>query len=195
VSELRIGFAFDVHPLDAAAEPGSPRCLVLGGVSFEREVPLRGHSDADVLAHAVGEAMLGAAGLGDLGMHFPDDDELWLGADSLALLAACAGLVGAQGWALTNADCTIVAERPRVAPARQAMMDRLSRAARGPVHVKATRPEGLGSLGRGEGIACYAVALLERAQDGPAAAGERGLGAALRLGPDGAEQSGRSEQA
>jgi 2-C-methyl-D-erythritol 2,4-cyclodiphosphate synthase len=160
--ELRVGFAVDVHPCDVAAEPRSPRCLVLGGVSFAGEVPLRGHSDADVVAHAVAEAMLGAAGLGDLGAHFPDDDPLWLGADSLALLAACAGLVAADGWSLANADCSIVAERPRVAPVRLEMMARLTTASRGPVHVKATRPEGLGSLGRGEGVACYAVALLQR---------------------------------
>ncbi len=162
-----MGFSFDVHPFDTAVEPGSPSCLVLGGVSFAGEVPLRGHSDADVVAHAVSEAMLGAAGLGDLGGHFPDDDPLWLGADSLALLAACAGLVAAEGWTLANADCSLVAERPRVAPARLEMMARLGRAARGPVHVKATRPEGLGSLGRGEGIACYAVALLQREERVP----------------------------
>jgi 2-C-methyl-D-erythritol 2,4-cyclodiphosphate synthase len=165
VGELRIGFSFDVHPFDSAVEPGSPRCLVLGGVTFGDEVALRGHSDADVVAHAVGEAMLGAAALGDLGLHFPDDDPLWLGADSLALLAACSRLVGAEGWALANADCSLVAERPRVAPHRLEMMARLTKAARGPVHVKATRPEGLGSLGRGEGIACYAAVLLQR--DGP----------------------------
>ncbi len=162
-TELRIGLSVDIHAFDPTAEPGSPRCLVLGGVVFPGEVPLRGHSDADAVAHAVGEAMLGAAGLGDLGSHFPDDDPLWLGADSLALLAACAALVAADGWALANADCTLVAERPRVAPVRAEMMARLAKAARGPVHVKATRPEGLGSLGRGEGVACYAVALLQRA--------------------------------
>ncbi len=168
MSQSRVGIAFDVHPVDAAVEPGSPRCLILGGVLFPGETPLRGHSDADVVAHAVAEAMLGAAGLGDLGSHFPDDDELWLGADSLALLAACAGLVGGEGYLLRNADCTLVAERPRIASARAGMMERLSLAARGPVHVKATRPEGLGSLGRGEGIACLAVALIEREEAGSA---------------------------
>jgi 2-C-methyl-D-erythritol 2,4-cyclodiphosphate synthase len=188
---MRIGFAFDVHPVDTATEPGSPRCLILGGVSFEHELPLEGHSDADVLAHAVGEAMLGAAGLGDLGMHFPEDDELWLGADSLALLAACARLVGAEGWALSNADCSIVAERPKVAPVREEMMTRLSRAARGPVHVKATRPEGLGSLGRGEGIACYAVALLERDRPRPLALAED-AGTVPALAPLGRGRLGRA---
>lgn len=162
MSDLRIGISVDLHPFELAGGPGSPRCLVLGGVVFDDERPLRGHSDADVVAHAVAEAMLGAAGLGDLGGHFPDDDELWLGADSLALLAACAGLVAAEGYSLANADCSIVAERPRIAPVRTEMITRLSRAARGPVHVKATRPEGLGSLGRVEGVACFAVALLQR---------------------------------
>ncbi|HTW98716.1 MAG TPA: 2-C-methyl-D-erythritol 2,4-cyclodiphosphate synthase [Acidimicrobiales bacterium] len=162
MSDLRVGFAVDVHPFETGTPAVSPRCLVLGGVAFEGETPLEGHSDADVLAHAVAEAMLGAAGIGDLGTHFPDTDQRWRGADSLALLAACASLVGAEGWSLCNADCSLVAERPRVAPLRAEMMSRLSAAAGGPVHVKATRPEGLGSLGRSEGIACFAVALLER---------------------------------
>jgi len=159
--EQRVGIAFDVHPVEAGAGAAG-RCLVLGGVSFPAEAPLVGHSDADVLAHAVAEAMLGAAGLGDLGSHFPDDDERWRGADSLDLLAECARLVGGLGWSLNNADCSLIAEAPRVAPRREEMAAGLSRAAGGPVHVKATRPEGLGSLGRREGIACIAVALLVR---------------------------------
>ena len=134
---------------------------MLGGVRFEGGPALRGHSDADVVAHALADAMLGAAALGDLGMHFPDSDERWAGADSLAILAQVAALVGDAGLRLANADCTVICETPRIAPACEIMMQRLSAAAAGPVHVKATRPEGLGSLGRVEGIACLATALLE----------------------------------
>jgi 2-C-methyl-D-erythritol 2,4-cyclodiphosphate synthase len=106
--------------------------------------------------------VLGAAGLGDLGMHFPDTDPAWHGADSLDILTACLALAAADGWSLINADCTIMTEQPKIAPVRAQMMERLSAAAGGPVHVKATRPEGLGSLGRVEGIACLAVAFLGR---------------------------------
>jgi 2-C-methyl-D-erythritol 2,4-cyclodiphosphate synthase len=152
---VRIGIGFDVHPF------GEQRELVLGGVAFLGEVGLSGHSDADVVAHAVADALLGAAGLGDLGEHFSDRDERWAGADSLELLSLVAGMVEEAGYRLVNADCTIVGERPRLAPARAEMIDKLSAAAAGPVHVKATRPERLGALGREEGIACMAVALLE----------------------------------
>ena len=162
MSELRIGIGVDVHPFAAAPVADDDRVLTLGGVRFPGETVLVGHSDADAVAHAICDAVLGAAGLGDLGAHFPDTDETWRGADSLALLQRCVELVGAEGWRLVNADCTLVAERPKVAPAREAMVERLSRAAGGPVHVKATRPEGLGSLGRLEGLGCLAVALLER---------------------------------
>lgn len=157
MSSLRVGVGFDEHPLSA----GPGRELVLGGVRFEDEAGLAGHSDADVVAHAVSDAMLGAAGLGDLGAHFPDSEERWAGADSLALLAQVAFLIAGRGLRLVNADCTLVCERPKVAPVRVSMMENLTAAAGGPVHVKATRPEGLGSLGRGEGMACIAVALLE----------------------------------
>lgn len=153
----RVGLGLDVHAFSEDAE----RALVLGGVAFPDERGLAGHSDADVLAHAVADAMLGAAGLGDIGMHFPDTDEAWRGADSLELLAEVAIRVGTAGYRLVNADCTVVAERPRIGVAREAMMSKLSAAAGGPVHVKATRPEGLGALGRVEGIACWSVALLE----------------------------------
>jgi 2-C-methyl-D-erythritol 2,4-cyclodiphosphate synthase len=105
--------------------------------------------------------MLGAAGLGDLGVHFSDDDERWVGANSLGLLARVAELVKHQGFVLVNADCTIVCERPRLFGRREEMMRNLSDAAGGSVHVKATRPEGLGALGRSEGVACVAVAMLE----------------------------------
>jgi len=159
MSRSRVGIGFDQHPFAAGAERA--RALVLGGVRFEAEPGLKGHSDADVVAHAVADAMLGAAGLGDLGVHFPDNDERWAGADSLAILEQVAALVAGAGLRLGNADCTVICEVPRIADAREIMMERLSAAAAGPVHVKATRPEGLGSLGRVEGIACIASALLE----------------------------------
>jgi 2-C-methyl-D-erythritol 2,4-cyclodiphosphate synthase len=160
VSGARVGIGFDQHPVAGGSEGGGDH-LVLGGVRFEGGPALRGHSDADVVAHALADAMLGAAALGDLGMHFPDSDERWAGADSLAILAQVAALVADAGLRLANADCTVICETPRIAPAREIMMQRLSAAAAGPVHVKATRPEGLGSLGRVEGIACLATALLE----------------------------------
>jgi len=159
MTNMRVGTGFDQHPFVSGGETG--RVLVLGGVRFEAERALQGHSDADVVAHAVADAMLGAARLGDLGAHFPDTDPQWAGADSLAILAHVVALVRQAGLRLVNADCTLVCEAPRVAAVREIMMERLSAAAEGPVHVKATRPEGLGSLGRVEGIACLAVALLE----------------------------------
>jgi 2-C-methyl-D-erythritol 2,4-cyclodiphosphate synthase len=158
LSKLRVGIGFDQHPF---ARIDSGRALVLGGVRFDAEAGLQGHSDADVVSHAVSDAMLGAAGLGDLGAHFPDTDQRWAGADSLAILAQVVALVTQVGLRLANADCTVICETPRIGDAREIMMERLSAAADGPVHVKATRPEGLGSLGRVEGIACLAVALLE----------------------------------
>lgn len=157
----RSGIGIDVHPF--SDDPS--RVLVLGGVTFPGERGLEGHSDADVVAHAVSDAMLGAAGLGDIGMHFPDGDERWRGADSLVLLAEVARRVHAAGYRLVNADCTVIAERPRVVVVREEMMTKLSAAASGPVHVKATRPERLGALGRDEGIACWAVASLEEVHD------------------------------
>ena len=160
MAEQRIGLGVDVHPFDDEPVPG--RSLMLGGIAFPGARSLHGHSDADVVAHAIADAMLGAGGLGDLGMHFPDTDAKWKGANSLDLLAACRDLVAKDGFSLVNADCTIVTETPKIAPARTAMMELLSAAAGGPVHVKATRPEGLGSLGRVEGIACLAVVLLAR---------------------------------
>lgn len=156
---LRIGQGYDVHAL--SDEPG--RRLVLGGVGFEEEQGLTGHSDADVVAHAVADALLGAAGLGDLGMHFPDTDEAWCGADSLLLLGEVVRRVAEAGWRPVNADCTVVLDRPRLAAHRGAMEARMSEVVGAPVTVKATRPERLGALGRGEGIACSAVALVRRA--------------------------------
>jgi 2-C-methyl-D-erythritol 2,4-cyclodiphosphate synthase len=134
--------------------------LVLGGVELEGEQGLAGHSDADVVAHACADALLGAAALGDLGRHFPDTDARWAGADSITLLAEVAGMVRAAGWTVANVDCTVVAEAPRLAPHREDMERHLTGAAGAPVTVKATTAEGLGAIGRGEGIAAQAVALL-----------------------------------
>lgn len=162
MSEQRIGLGVDVHPFVLAEELANARELVLGGVHFSGERALMGHSDADVVAHAVADAMLGAAALGDLGMHFSESDPQWENADSLLILAATARLLQAEGWCVLNADCTVIAQLPKLAPRREEMIAALSAAAGGPVHVKATRPEGLGALGRVEGIACLAVVLLER---------------------------------
>ncbi len=159
---VRVGQGFDVHPFVVGAVPPG-RVLTLGGVRFPGETPLVGHSDADAVAHACADALLGAAGLGDIGQHFPDTDPAWAGADSVALLAEVAARVRAAGWQPANVDCTVVAERPKLAPYRDEMQTRLSAAVGAPVSVKATRAEGLGALGRAEGIACFAVALVEAA--------------------------------
>jgi len=155
---LRVGQGIDVHPF--SDDPARP--LVLGGVRIEGDGVrgLDGHSDADVVAHAVADAVLGAAGLGDLGRHAPDTDPAFAGADSIDLLRRMVGLAAEAGWRPVNADCTVVAERPRLAPHVAAMVERLSDALGAPVNVKATRAEGLGALGRAEGIACAAVVLL-----------------------------------
>jgi 2-C-methyl-D-erythritol 2,4-cyclodiphosphate synthase len=153
----RIGFGFDTHRF--TDEQG--RKLILGGVHIETAPGLKGHSDADVIAHAVTDAVLGAAGLGDMGEHFPDTDPKWSGADSLAMLRQAAELARAAGYSVSNVDCTIVIETPKIAPHRDAMQQNLSAAVRAPVSVKASRAEGLGALGRVEGAACWAVALLE----------------------------------
>jgi 2-C-methyl-D-erythritol 2,4-cyclodiphosphate synthase len=149
---------FDVHPF--SDDPG--RRLVLGGVTIAGEQGLAGHSDADVVAHAVADALLGAAALGDLGTRFPDTDPAWAGADSLDLLAGVVGAVRAEGWTPVNVDCAVVLEAPRLAPHVVAMTERLSTAVGAPVTVKPRRAEGLGALGRAEGVACWAVALVER---------------------------------
>jgi len=158
VSDVRVGMGFDVHRF--SADPG--RALVLGGVTFPGLPGLVGHSDADVVAHAVADALLGAAGLGDIGEHFPDTDPAWEGADSIALLAEAALRVGAEGWMPANVDCALVTDIPRIAPHRGDMQARLSGAAGAPVTVKGRRPEGLGAVGRGEGVACWAVAVVTR---------------------------------
>lgn len=154
---MRSGLGFDVHPF--SDEPS--KSLVLGGVVFPGERGLAGHSDGDVVCHAVADAMLGACGLGDIGEHFSDRDEAWMNADSLGILARVGEMVTEAGWRLANADCSVVLEAPRLAPHRAAMGREMGRAAGGPVSVKAKRAEGLGSLGRGEGIACWATALVE----------------------------------
>lgn len=157
VGSVRVGMGFDVHPISDDAD----RPMVLGGVSFDGP-GLAGHSDADVIAHACADALLGAAGLGDIGSHFPDTDERFAGADSIELLRAVGEEIQAAGWAVGNVDCSVVCDEPKIGPHRAAMGARLSEAAGGPVTVKGKRPEGLGALGRGEGVACWAVALLER---------------------------------
>ena len=153
---VRVGQGFDVHAFSTDPD----RVLVLGGVVFEGEAGLVGHSDADVVAHACADALLGAAGLGDIGQHFPDTDPRWAGADSIGLLAEVAGRVRTAGFRPGNVDCAVVCERPKLAPHRDAMQQRLSAAVGAPVTVKGNRAEGLGAIGRGEGIACFAVAVV-----------------------------------
>ena len=152
----RVGQGFDVHRF--SGDPGRP--LVLGGVTVPGAAGLAGHSDADVVAHAVAEALLGAAGLGDLGRHFPASDPIWAGADSMALLDQVSSMVRAEGLRLVNADCTVVCERPRLGDHTDDMARGLQALLGAPVSVKAKRAEGLGALGRVEGIACLAVVLL-----------------------------------
>ena len=154
---IRVGLGFDVH----AFSDDPLRALRLGGVTFDGARGLQGHSDADVVAHACADALLGAAALGDLGSHFPDTEPQWAGADSIELLGEVSERVRAEGWRPVNVDCAVVLEAPKVAPHRAAMEKRLTAAVGAPVSVKANRAEGLGSIGRGEGIACYAVALVE----------------------------------
>jgi len=154
----RVGFGFDLHPLVTG------RPLVLGGVIVPFELGLGGHSDADVLAHAVGEALLGALALGDLGRHFPDTDARYRGISSLALLQAVIGLVRGRGGRLVNVDATVLAQAPKLAPVLPEMAKRLADTLGidvGSVSVKAKSPEGLGLLGRQEGIAAMAVVSVE----------------------------------
>ena len=158
-AEHRVGFGYDAHRF------GAERALVLGGVVFPGEPGLEGHSDADVLTHAVTDAVLGAAGLGDIGRLFPNDDERYRDADSLDLLSAVVGMARDAGWRVVNVDATLICERPRIAPRVTQMVERLGQSlATGSerVNVKATTNEGMGFIGRGEGIAACAVALIER---------------------------------
>ena len=156
--DIRVGQGFDIHRF--ADAPVDGRVLILGGVSFPGDRVLVGHSDADVIAHAVADALLGAAGLGDLGEHYPDTDPEWKGADSLRILRDVASKVRATGWRIGNVDCSVVCEQPKIAPVRNEMVRLLSEAAGAPVSVKGRRAEGLGALGRGEGIACFASAVI-----------------------------------
>jgi len=158
VSRLRIGQGFDVHALVAG------RRLVLGGVEIPFERGLEGHSDADVLIHAVIDALLGAAAMGDIGRHFPDSDERYRGADSRALLREVRAMLAQAGFRPHNVDATIVAQAPRLAPHVDAMAENIAAdlgLPRARANVKATTTEKLGFAGRGEGIAAMAVALIE----------------------------------
>lgn len=153
---MRVGQGFDIHR--HVDDPD--RDLVLGGCVFADARPLAGHSDADVAAHAAADALLGAAGLGDIGRHFPDTDPRWKGADSLQILARVAELVREAGWRIENVDIKVVCERPKLAPRIDEMQRNLSTAAGAPVTVAGRRAEGLGALGRQEGIAAWSVALI-----------------------------------
>jgi len=153
------GIGFDSHRLAAG------RRLLIGGVEIPSERGLEGHSDADVLAHALTDALLGAAGLGDIGEHFPDSDERWRDADSIVLLEAVVAMVAEQGLAPVNVDCTVIMEAPKLAPHRKAIRERLALAlALAPerVNVKASTGERMGFVGRGEGVAALALASLEQ---------------------------------
>jgi 2-C-methyl-D-erythritol 2,4-cyclodiphosphate synthase len=154
---MRIGHGFDVHRLVAG------RKLILGGVEIPCELGLLGHSDADVLCHAISDALLGALALGDIGRHFPDTDPRYRGADSLGLLGHVAGLVREKGYGVANVDATLILQRPKVAPYVERMRENLAAAlgvAVDAVSVKATTSEGMGYEGRGEGASCHAVVLL-----------------------------------
>jgi 2-C-methyl-D-erythritol 2,4-cyclodiphosphate synthase len=155
---VRIGHGYDVHRLT------ENRKLILGGVEIPYEKGLLGHSDADVLVHALMDAMLGAAAMGDIGKLFPDDDDAYLGADSLVLLKKVSALIREHGYTLSNADCTVIAQRPRLSPFIDEMRKRVAEAAGvevGRISVKATTEEKLGFTGEGLGIAAHAVVLLE----------------------------------
>lgn len=155
---MRTGIGYDIHPF----APGRP--LVLGGVRVPHEVGLSGHSDADVLAHALIDALLGAAALGDIGQHFPPDDARYRDANSLDLLRQTVALVAAAGYRVVNVDATVVAEAPKLSPYIGAMRSALAKAlgvGDDAVSVKATTADRLGAVGRGEGIAALAVALLD----------------------------------
>jgi 2-C-methyl-D-erythritol 2,4-cyclodiphosphate synthase len=157
---LRVGLGYDIHRIQ------SGRPLVLGGVRFESTWGLEGHSDADVLSHAIGDALLGAAGLGDLGEHFAPGDPRWKGISSMELLKRIAGLLAERGASPVNVDAMLVAEGPKVAPHRASMCANIAAALGLPadcVSVKATTNETLGAVGRREGLAAMAVALVERA--------------------------------
>jgi len=151
---VRTGLGIDSHRF------AEGRRLILGGVDIPHSHGLAGHSDADVLAHAITDAILGAASMGDIGTHFPDTDPAFKDADSLALLREIVRRVASKGWQVEHVDATVMLERPKLAPHREAMMERLSEAVGASVHVKATTGEGMGFVGRQEGVAAMAVATL-----------------------------------
>lgn len=153
---VRVGIGYDSHRL------AEGRPLIIGGIEIPFERGLDGHSDADVLAHAITDAILGAAGAGDIGSHFPPTEERWRDADSIDLLAAVIEMIDGV---VVNVDATVICERPPIAPHKEAIETKLSRAVGGPVSVKATTNEGLGAIGREEGIAAIAVASLETDDD------------------------------
>ena len=156
MSELRVGLGLDAHAFaDGVA-------LVLGGVRFDHAQGLAGHSDGDVITHALIDSMLGAAGIGDIGTLFPSDASTPAGVDSQDLLREAAARVRDAGYALVNADCVLIGEEPRIAARRGELEANLSAAAEGPVTVRATTTDGLGFTGRGDGLAAQAVALLEK---------------------------------
>lgn len=155
---MKIGQGFDVHRLVTG------RRLVLGGVEIDHPQGLDGHSDADVLTHAVVDALLGAAGMGDIGTHFPDTDPAYLGASSIGILKTVAGWIRSRGFEIANIDTTVFAESPRMGAYRNVIVEKLAQAAglpRARVNLKATTTEQLGFTGRGEGIAASAIVLLE----------------------------------
>lgn len=153
---IRVGQGFDIH----RHSDDDGRELVLGGCRFDGERGLVGHSDADVPAHAVADALLGAAGLGDLGRHFPDTDPAWENADSLEMLSAVSALVRQAGWTIGNIDVKLVCERPKIAQRKDDMERNLTNAAGAPVTVSGRRAEGIGAIGRQEGIMALAVAVI-----------------------------------
>ncbi len=156
---FRIGHGYDVHAYGAGER------IVIGGVDIPYHRGLVAHSDGDVLIHALCDALLGAAALGDIGLHFPDNDPRWRDCDSRVMLREVMGLVGNQGWQLGNADLTLMAEAPKMAPHIPAMLACLAAdlaCESAQLNIKATTTEGLGFIGRGEGVACHAVALLRR---------------------------------
>ncbi len=155
---MRVGLGYDSHRL------ADGRKLILGGVEIPYERGLDGHSDSDVLAHAVIDALLGAAGLGDIGHHFPDTDERWRGADSIRLLEQVVAMLAERGLDIVNVDCTVIMEAPKVSPHREAIRARLAAAlgvAEGQVNVKASTGERMGFVGRGEGAAALAISSIE----------------------------------
>lgn len=157
---MRVGLGYDSHRL------AEGRKLILGGVEIPYERGLDGHSDSDVLTHAVIDALLGAAGLGDIGHHFPDTDERWRGADSILLLEQVVAMLAERGLGIVNVDCTVIMEAPKVSPHREAIRARLAAAlgvAEGQVNVKASTGERMGFVGRGEGAAALAIAGVEEA--------------------------------